>query len=145
MITHPGVYCLCTKMAEWDEETRWRTCTALTDVVEAVFRSLKSELGLHPIFHRTHKRSGGHLFITVIAYLLVQTIRRHLGDKGDRAGWSSLRSILEGQQRVTAIFIGEDGRTLHGRKASRAEPRQRKIYDALGLDPAPGSIKKMIV
>ena len=106
---------------------------------------LKSELGLRPIFHRTHKRSDGHLFITVIAYQLVQTIRRHLGEKGEKASWSSLRSILEGQQRVTATFHRKDGRTLHVRKATRAEPRQRKIYDALGLDPAPGSIKKMIV
>ena len=144
MITHPGVYCLRTNMAEWDEEALWRTYTALTDV-EAVFRSLKSELGLRPIFHRTHKRSDGHLFITVIAYQLVQTIRRHLGEKGERASWSSLRSILEGQQRVTATFHRKDGRTLHVRKATRAEPRQRKIYDALGLDPAPGSIRKMIV
>ena len=110
MITHPGVYCLRTNMADWDEEALWRTYTALTDV-EAVFRSLKSELGLRPIFHETQKRSDGHLFITVIACQLVQTIRRRLGEKGERASWSSLRSILEGQQRVTAIFRRKDGRT----------------------------------
>ena len=144
MITHPGVYCLRTNMADWDEEALWRTYTALTDV-EAVFRSLKSELGLRPIFHQTQKRSDGHLFITVIAYQLVQTIRRRLGEKGERASWSSLRSILEGQQRITAIFRRKDGRTLHVRKATRAEPRQRRIYEALGLDPAPGGIRKMIV
>ena len=143
MITHPGVYCLRTNMADWDEEALWRTYTALTDV-EAVFRSLKSELGLRPIFHQTQKRSDGHLFITVIACQLVQTIRRRLGEKGERASWSSLRSILEGQQRVTAIFRRKDGRTLHVRKATRAEPRQRRIYEALGLDPAPGGIRKLV-
>ena len=52
MITHPGVYCLRTNVEDWDEETLWRTYTSLTDV-ESVFRSLKSELGLRPIFHRT--------------------------------------------------------------------------------------------
>ena len=31
-------------------------------------RSLKSELGLRPIFNQTQRRSDGHLFITVIAY-----------------------------------------------------------------------------
>ena len=99
-ITHPGVYCLRTNVDDWDEETLWRTYTALTDV-EAVFRSLKSELGLRPIFHRTRKRSGGHLFITVIAYQLVQTVRRRLGEQGQNESWASLRRILEGQQRVT--------------------------------------------
>ena len=143
MITPPGVYCLRTNMPDWDEEALWRTYTALTDV-EAVFRSLKSELGLRPIFHQTQKRSDGHLLITVIACQLVQTIRRRLGEKSERASWSSLRSILEGQQRVTAIFRRKDGRTLHVRKATRAEPRQRRIYEALGLDSAPGGIRKLV-
>ena len=120
MISHPGVYCLRTNVEDWDEETLWRTYTALTDV-EAVFRSLKSELGLRPIFHQTQKRSDGHLFITVIAYQLVQTIRRRLGEQGERASWASLRRILEGQQRVTATFRRKDGRTLHVRKPTRAE------------------------
>ena len=106
MITHPGVYCLRTNVQDWDEETLWRTYTSLTDV-EAVFRSLKSELGLRPIFHRTQGRSDGHLFITVIAYQMVQTIRRRLGEKGERESWASLRAILEGQQRVyTAPYPG---------------------------------------
>ena len=75
------------------------------------FRTLKSQLGLRPAFRRTHKRSDGHLFITVIAYQLVQTIHRCLGQKGEKAS-GSLRSILEGQQRVTATFNRKDGRTL---------------------------------
>ena len=39
--------------------------------IEAVFRSLKSELGLRPIYHHKPIRADGHLFITVIAYQLV--------------------------------------------------------------------------
>ena len=113
--------------------------------LEAVFRSLKSELGLRPIFHRKPHRSDGHLFITVIAYQLVQTIRRRLGGHGEHASWTSLRRILEGQQRVTATFRRKNGRTLHVRKATRAEHRQLKIHTALDLDPEPGGIRKMIV
>ena len=144
MISHPGVYCLRTNVDDWDEETLWRSYTTLTDV-EAVFRSLKSELGLRPIFHRTQKRSDGQLFITVIAYQLVQTIRRRLRETGEHASWDTLRAILHGQHRVTATFRRKDGRTLHVRKPTRAENRQQAIYRALGADPAPGGIKKMIV
>ncbi len=50
MLTHPGVYCLRSNQTDWDEETLWRTYITLTDL-EAVFRSLKSELGLRPIYH----------------------------------------------------------------------------------------------
>ena len=52
MLTHPGIYCLRSSETDWDEETLWRTYTTLTDV-EAVFRALKSELGLRPIYHHT--------------------------------------------------------------------------------------------
>jgi len=76
-MSHPGVYCLRTNEMTWDEEILWRTYTMLTDL-EAVFRCLKSELGLRPIYH--HKeRSDGHLFITVLAYQVVQVIRQLVG------------------------------------------------------------------
>ena len=136
LVTHPGVYCLRSNETAWDEDTLWRTYTTLTDV-EAVFRSLKSELGLRPIYHRKPARADGHLFITVIAYQLVQVIRTHLRAHGEHASWTTLRRILDGQQRVTATFRRPDGRTLlHVRSATQAEPDQRAIYDALGGRPA---------
>ena len=144
MATHPGVYCLRSSETDWDEETLWRTYITLTDL-EAVFRSLKSELGLRPIYHRKPIRAEGHLFVTVIAYQLVQVIRRRLAARGEHASWSTLRQILGGQHRVTATFRCADGRTLHVRKATRAEPPQRAIYDALGIHPAPGGTRKTIV
>ena len=144
MLTHPGVYCLRTNQTDWDESTLWRTYFTLTDI-EAVFRSLKSELGLRPIYHHKPIRAEGHLFISVIAYQLVQVIRRRLRQTGQCASWTTLRRILEGQQRITATFRRADGRTLHVRKATRAEPSQQAIYEALGIDHAPGGIRKTLV
>jgi len=46
---------------------------------------------------------------------------------------------------VTATFRCADGRTLHVRKATEAEPGQHAVYDALDIDPAPGGVCKMIV
>ena len=144
MLTHPGVYCLRTHELTWDAERLWRTYTLLTDL-EAVFRSLKSELGLRPIYHRTEARVDGHLFISVLAYQFVQLIRRRLHAHGISERWSTLRDILAGQCRVTATFRRADGRTLHVRKATRAEPAQLAIIQALGSDPSPGGIQKMLV
>ena len=123
MMTHPGVYCLRSNQTDWDETTLWRTYFTLTDL-EAAFRSLKSELGLRPIDHHKPIRAEGHLFITVIAYQLVQVIRRRLRESGESASWITLRRILEGQQRITATFRRCVGRTLHVRKATRAEAPQ---------------------
>ena len=148
MATHPGVYCLRSNETGWSEERLWRTYATLTDL-EAVFRSLKSELGLRPIYHRKPRRAEGHLFITVIACQLVQVIRKRLAARASgecqSASWTTLRRILAGRQRVTATFKRADGRTLHVRKATRPEPKQRAILDALGIDSPAGGTQKTIV
>ena len=85
------------------------------------------------------------MFITVLAYQVVQTLRRKLAAAGETISWSRLREILSVQQRVTATFHQRDGRTLHVRKATTAEPLLRKIYDVLAINPAPGGVRKLIV
>ena len=142
--THPGAYCLRTNITDWDAERMGRTYVLLTDL-EAVFRSLQSELGLRPIYQHKAHRSEGHLFVTVLAYPLVQMIRQRLRDSGERASWTRLRKRLEGQQRLTAVFRRADGQMLHVRKATRAEAGQQAIYDALGIDASPGGVRKLVV
>ncbi|GAB6191164.1 hypothetical protein [Desulfocastanea catecholica] len=68
------MYCQRTSQADWDESFLWNTYTMLTDL-KAVFRALKPELGLRPIHHQTTDRVAGYLFITVLAYHLLHTIR----------------------------------------------------------------------
>ena len=109
-----------------------------------MFRGLKSDLGLRPVFHHTEGRTEAHLFITVLAYQLVQTIRRKMATKGESLSWSGLRTVLAVQQRVTATFRQRDGHTLHVRKATVAEPELRQIYDTLQIDPAPGGVTKYL-
>lgn len=143
MLTHPGVYCLRTNQTDWDSARLWRTYTLLTDL-EAVFRSLKSELGLRPVFHHKEGRVDGHLFITVLAYQFVQIIRRRLQEKGIADSWNSLRNTARVQRRVSVTFRRADGRLLHVRKATQPEAELRTIYDALGLNPTPGNLEKTI-
>ena len=142
--THPGVYCLRTNLVDWDESTLWRTYTMLTDL-EAVFRSLKSELGMRPNFHQKEARIEGHLFITLLAYHLVHTIRTQLKSQGIHDSWETIRRKLENQQRITVSLKREDGRTVHIRKTTRAEPHQKVIYDALGISVKPGKAETTIV
>lgn len=141
--SHPGVYCLRSNELSWNEEKLWRTYTMLTDL-ESVFRSLKSELGLRPVFHSKEDRADGHLFITVLAYQLVQILRRKLKAADINDSWSSLRETLTVQRRITAAFKRRDGHTLNVRKTTLAEPDLMKIYRALKIDSAPGGVRKMV-
>ena len=142
--TLPGVYCLRTNQAQWDDATLWHTYTMLTEL-EAVFRSLKSELGLRPIYHHKSKRVDGHLFISVLAYHLVHTLRVQLKAQGIHLSWESLRRELAGQERVTVVLRREDGKIYHIRKSTRPEPRQQVLYNALGLPHLPGKTEKTLI
>ncbi len=81
----------------------------------------------------------------MLAYHLVHMIRFQLKACGIHFNWESLRRQLQGQNRVTAQMKRADGRMLHIRKSTRAEPRQQVIYDALGISDKPGRIEKTIV
>lgn len=142
--THPGVYCLRTDLTAWDEASLWKTYTLLTDL-ESVFRSLKSELGLRPVYHHKEKRVNGHLFITLLAYHLVQTIRCQLKAKGIHDSWQSLRDTLDNQQRITVVLKRADGKTIHLRKTTHPEPHQKEIIDALGLSAQVLPVQKTLI
>ena len=105
------MYCLRSSETAWDEERLWRTYTMLTDL-ESVFRSLKSELGLRPVYHSKEDRSDGHLFITVLAYQCVQVVRVQLKAAGINDFWVSLRQTMSVQRRVTASLRRKDGRSM---------------------------------
>jgi len=141
---HPGVYCLRTTLVELDNATLWRTYTMLTNL-ESVFRSLKTDLGLRPVFHQIDRRVEGHLFISVLAYHFVHTLRLQLKAKGIDDSWETLRETLATQRRVTATLQRRDGRAVHVRKATRPEPYHQKISAILGLSPNPGGTHRVLV
>jgi transposase len=130
--THPGVYCLRSNRMDWDEIQLWKTYTMLTNL-ESVFKSLKSELGMRPVFHQKEKRIDAHIFITLLGYHLVHVLRMQLKTQGINDSWESLRCLMENRQRVTIKMKRDDGKTLHIRKTTRVEPHQAPILKALGL------------
>jgi len=136
-----GVYCLRTNNQSMDEKTLWKTYTTLTDL-ESVFKSLKSELGLRPIFHQTQSRVDGHLFITLLSYSIIHTIRYKLKQKGINYSWNSIRDILRNQKRITTTMKCRDNTTIHIRQSSRLNESQKEIYDALDMKYSAGEVRQ---
>jgi transposase len=97
---HPGVYALRSNRLDLDETQFFDIFSLLTDIEDA-FRSMKSELGLRPVYHQKEHRSDGHLFITVLAYHLLQTIRFTLRKEKIRESWSTVRTVLSSHVRLT--------------------------------------------
>jgi len=142
--THPGVYCLRTNQTQWSEAQIWRTYTLLTDL-EAVFRSLKSELGMRPVYHQKTHRVEGHLFITLLAYNLVHQIRLSLKEQGIHDSWETVRATMSTQTRTTVTLRGQAYEQIHIRKSSYPKSPQQRILRALGLEWCPGRTEKTII
>jgi len=131
-----GSYYLRTDREDLREEEIWRIYTMLLEVEDA-FRTMKSELALRPNYHRKEPRSDGHIFITLLAYHVVHSIRTHLKEHGIRDSWTTLRDRLRTHERVTSGMNTEDGRRLYIRQCSEPEYYHKMIYEALGLQETP--------
>ncbi len=144
MLQKPGVYSLRSNCLDWDAEAMWKAYAMLTDV-ESVFRSLKSELGLRPIYHHKERRADGHLFISVIAYQAIQVLRTRMAQTGLTASWTTIRNALRTLPRITTAFARPDGRRVHVRNTALPNADQAAIYQAMQIaSPAP-NLRKTIV
>lgn len=137
-----GVYCLRTNVTTWTEAELWETYVMLTEL-EASFRSMKSELGMRPVYHQKECRVTAHLFITLLAYHVVHTIRYQLKNKAIHFSWQSIRNIMSSQQRITVSMRAQAGQQIYLRTTSRAEAHQQQIYEALAYAGDPIGKRKL--
>ena len=129
-----GACIMRTSHTDWDLETILRTYHRLTDI-EEVFRELKGELGLRPIWHTREDRIQAHLFIAVLAYHAVQLIRTRLRAAGIALRWQSIRQRLRPWMRITTTLQTVNGEQIVTRQDGRATVEQAEIVKAAGGQP----------
>ena len=128
----PGIYCIRTNQTELNNKEIWDTYRMLNDV-EAAFRTLKTDLGLRPIYHQKTDRISGHIFISVLAYHILHAIRYQLLANNITDSWQTIQSKLSTHYRVTTSLKQKDNKTLHIRKSMQANPQQKTIYQACNI------------
>jgi transposase len=69
-----------------EDKQLWKLYITLTRVEDA-FRSMKSELGLHPFHHQLARRCQAHIWITVLAYHLLRWTEHSLKRSGSECTW----------------------------------------------------------
>jgi transposase len=72
-----GHYLLRSNLTAADPAVLWTRYVQLTQI-ESVFRSLKSEPGLRPIYHQLEHRADAHILIAFLAYCLQVTLKHRL-------------------------------------------------------------------
>ena len=81
-----GCYVIETSHKEMTAVDIWRCYMTLTHV-ERAFRSLKTDLGMRPVYHQVARRTKSHLFVSVLAYHLFVSIEHSLRLHGDHRRW----------------------------------------------------------
>jgi hypothetical protein len=72
-----GHYLLRSNLIAEDPQILWTRYVLLTQI-EAVFRSLKSQLGIRPIYHQLEHRADAHILVAFLAYCLQVTLKHRL-------------------------------------------------------------------
>lgn len=91
-----GVYFIRTNIQNPQETQLWQIYNTIREV-ESTFRRLKSDLNIRPVHHQLDGRIKSHIYLTILAYQLVNTIRYMLRQKGIHDDWSKIVRLMNTQ------------------------------------------------
>jgi transposase len=131
-----GRYLLRTNLTENDPAQLWQYYTQLV-AVEEVFKNLKGDLAIRPIFHQEERRVEAHIFIAFLAYCLQVTLQRRLHAL---APGLTARSALEKFAAVQMIDVHlptTDGREMLLTRYTHPEPELQLLIRELRLSLPP--------
>jgi Transposase DDE domain len=139
-----GYYLLRTTLDQKDEHVQWTIYNTIREI-EATFRTLKTDLDLRPVYHKTDEASMAHLHLGLLAYWVVNTIRHQLKQKSITNEWRDIVRIMNTQKIVTTTMENEYNQQIIIRQCSEPTEQVNKIYTALKYKHQPFSRKKSVV
>ena len=138
-----GVYFIRTNLKTTSESVLWDIYNTIREV-ESTFRSLKTDLKIRPVYHQKDDRIESHIYLTILAYQLVNTIRYMLKHKGINLDWSNIVRVMS-TQKLQTIVIPTDKKNIHLRKPSVPIEQVKQIYNATRCNNTQKPIKKYVV
>ena len=132
MLLRDGMYLLRTNLTETDPDMMWQRYILLTQV-EAAFRSLKSDLAVRPVRHQLEHRVEAHIFVAVMGYCLMVTLRQKLRGCADGLTAQDVLDKLGSIMMMDVRIPTADGRMLEMRRYSQPEQEHQIIVDKLRM------------
>ncbi|MEM9078932.1 MAG: IS1634 family transposase [Bacteroidota bacterium] len=138
-----GIYFIRTSYQNPKEKELWDIYNTIREV-ETTFRCLKTQLNIRPIHHQNDERIKSHIYLTILAYQLVNTIRHMLKANGIHHDWRNIVRIMS-TQTIQTIELPTDKKTIHLRKPSKPIEEVQQIYKATKCKQTQSAIKKYVV
>jgi transposase len=138
-----GVYFIRTNIEKSNEVQMWNVYNTVRDV-EATFRCLKTDLQLRPVHHQKDGRIESHLYLAMLAYQLVNTIRYMLKESGITSDWRNIVRIMNTQS-IQSIIFNNETKKFCVRKPSKPIKEVLDIYQATNTKSMVPDKKKYVV
>ena len=127
-----GHYLLRSNLAGEKPEVLWERYLQLTQI-EAAFKSLKSDLGIRPIYHWVEKRVEAHILVALLAYCLNVTWKARLQSHAPGLTPKAVLEKLATIQMLDVHLPTTDGRELVMPRYTEPEPDQKLLLEKLKL------------
>jgi transposase len=127
-----GHYLLRSNLTEEDPGVLWERYIQLTQI-EAAFKTMKSELGLRPIYHQLEHRVEAHILVAFLAYCLLVTLKNRLQALAPGLTPRAVFETLAPMQMLDVAFPTTDGRRLVMPRYTQPTPEQKLLLHQLQL------------
>lgn len=131
-----GIYFLRTNREQLDEKTTWEYYNLIREI-ECTNRQLKTDLNLRPIYHQKDESSDAHLYLGLLAYQIVNTIRYKLKQTGETCYWTEIKRRMMTQKAVTTEAVNALGEKIQLRLCSTPTKVADDIYERLKYKKMP--------
>lgn len=125
-----GIYLLRTNLAEEDPAKLWEQYIQLTEV-ETAFRTLKSEVGLRPIYHWIAPRVEAHVMLAFIAYAMWVCLKWKLKVLAVSLSPRQMIELFRRIQLVEVWFDTIDDRRICLPRITMPEPEHQVILEQI--------------
>jgi transposase len=129
---HDGHYLLRSNLTGEDPAVLWERYVQLTQI-EAAFKTMKSELGLRPIYHQLGHRVEAHILVAFLAYCLLVTLKNRLQALAPGLTPRAVLETLAPIQMLDVMFPTTDGRRLVMPRYTQPTPQQKLLLHQLRL------------
>ena len=138
-----GVYFIRTNLLTSSAPGLWKIYNTIREV-ESTFRCLKTDLNIRPIHHQKDERIQSHIYLTVLAYQVVNTIRHQTRKAGIHDDWQNILRKAR-TQTIQNIVLPTKQKTIHLRKPSQPTQQLKVIYQACKCEHTIKAIRKYVV
>lgn len=113
--------------------------------VEACFHCFKYDLNIRPNHHQTDKNIEAHIWLGVLAYQVVNSIRTVLKAHNINYSWKTIIEKLKSQRITTTTLDIRGNKKAYIKTCTQPNADVKRIYDALNFKDRPFIRKTKVV